>query len=40
MLITRSHEGLFFLTFYNYLQLWIKIEAKKMKKKTKKINLI
>lgn len=42
MLITRSHEGLFFLTFYNYLQLWIKIETKKNEEKDQKnkFNLI
>ena len=45
MLITRSHEGIFFLIFYNYLQLWIKIETKKNEKNEKndqknKFNLI
>ena len=36
MLITRSHEGIFFLTFYNYLQLWIKIETRKNEEKEQK----
>ena len=42
MLITRSHEGIFFLIFYNYLQLWIKIETKKNEKNDQKnkFNLI
>lgn len=42
MLITRSYEGIFFLIFYNYLQLWIKIETKKIEEKdqTNKFNLI
>ena len=26
MLLTRSHEGLFLILFYNYLQLWIKMK--------------
>ena len=31
MLLTRSHEGLFLILFYNYLQLWIKMKWRERK---------